>query len=175
MFFFRFLYLKKSYYYFYFYFFASRQQKNWFSLAAMVALQRRKHSQTWQGREPVSSSGPNSLRTPSWRWVHAPCRLRKDHQPLSRRRCGRHGSAWSCVSRKHVMAPMFDITIGGNCIRERSLRRNFTIYGLRAQHFSDSALLRSKKWRKYCALTVWHVLSDYGLKGNSGDFLTMSS
>lgn len=88
-------------------FFASRQQKNLFSLAAMVAVQRRKHSQTWQGREPVSPSGPNFLRTPSWRWAHAPRRLRKHHQPLSRRCRGRHGGALRCVSRKRVMVPMF--------------------------------------------------------------------
>lgn len=60
------------------------------------------------------------------------------------------------------MAGMLTSLSVATAVWERSVCRSFAIYGLRAQHFADSMLVCIEKLRKYYALTVWHVLSDYG-------------
>lgn len=158
-------YIKKSYYYYYYFFLRAGSKRTYF------------HLQPWW---PCSDESILKLGKAASQFLHqAPIFCERPHDDERTHRVG-YGNT---ISHFHVVvaddmeapyavwaenaswSPCFDVTIGGNCIRERSLRHNFTIYGLRAQHFPDSVLLRSKKWRKYCALTVWHVLSDYGLSG----------
>lgn len=120
--------------------------------------QRREHSQTRWRREPVSSSGPISLRMPSWRSTHAPRLIWKGHHPLTTWKCqklweqethhGRHVlmSLWRQL--QSVKGPCAAISLSMVCAQDISPISCFYV---------------PKKWSKYYTLTIWHAVSDYGI------------